>query len=78
MNPLDECEQKAGSVSLAERALSIEHSIATLGDPDEEECERLWAAEAERRYAEYKKGNISAQTADEVFRNARAGLASVR
>jgi len=75
---LDECERKARLLPLSEGALLIEHLVDTLDDLDEEECERLWVAEGERRYAEYRKGNIPARPADDVFRDARARLASIR
>jgi len=75
---LHECEQKAKSLSLSERALLIERLIGSLDDLDEEECERLWLAEAERRYAEYKRGSIRARPAPDVLREARARVASIR
>jgi len=77
MTTFDECEQKARQLPLSERALLIEHLVATLDDPDEKECERLWVAEAERRYREYSKGTITARPADDVFRDARTKLASI-
>lgn len=46
--------------------------LASLDDLSEEENERLWAAEAERRYAEYKAGNIEAVPAEEVFERLRS------
>ena len=45
-----------------------------LDSPDdlsEAENDQLWAEEAERRYAEYKAGNIEAIPADEVFAESR-------
>ena len=77
MTTLDECKQKSGQLPLSERALLIEHLVATLDDLDEKECERLWVFEAERRYREYSQGNITARSADDVFRDARAKLASI-
>jgi putative addiction module component (TIGR02574 family) len=38
----------------------------------EEESDRLWAAEAERRYGAYKAGQIDAVPAEEVFARLRA------
>lgn len=43
-----------------------------LDSLSEEENDLLWAREAERRYAEYKAGNIEAVPADEVFARLRA------
>nr|VFK31222.1 MAG: putative addiction module component, TIGR02574 family [Candidatus Kentron sp. MB]VFK75398.1 MAG: putative addiction module component, TIGR02574 family [Candidatus Kentron sp. MB] len=77
MTTLDECKQKSGQLPLSERALLIEHLVTTLDDLNEKECERLWVAEAERRYLEYRHGNITARSADDVFRDARTGLGSI-
>jgi putative addiction module component (TIGR02574 family) len=46
--------------------------IAADDDLSEEESDQLWAEEAERRFAEYKAGNIEAVPADEVFARLRA------
>nr|VFJ62875.1 MAG: Putative addiction module component [Candidatus Kentron sp. DK]VFJ65942.1 MAG: Putative addiction module component [Candidatus Kentron sp. DK] len=77
MTTLHECKQKSGQLPLSERALLIEHLVATLDDLDEKECERLWIAEARRRCIEYDKGTITARPADDIFRDARARLASI-
>jgi putative addiction module component (TIGR02574 family) len=75
---LERCEQQARTLPLAQRALLIERLIGSLDEPDDAECERLWVAEAERRYAAYQAGTIPARSATDVFRDARAKLASVR
>ena len=46
--------------------------IAAEAELTEEETDRLWAAEAERRYAEYKTGNIESVPAEEVFERLRS------
>jgi putative addiction module component (TIGR02574 family) len=38
----------------------------------EAESDRLWAEEAERRYADFKAGKIEAVPADEVFARLRS------
>jgi putative addiction module component (TIGR02574 family) len=40
----------------------------------EEENDRLWAEEAERRYAAYKAGPIEAVPAEEVFARLRSRM----
>ncbi|HYK03477.1 MAG TPA: addiction module protein [Thermoanaerobaculia bacterium] len=50
--------------SRAELASQLLDSLDNLSD---EENDQLWAEEAERRYAEYKAGNIEVIPADEVF-----------
>jgi putative addiction module component (TIGR02574 family) len=48
--------------------------LDSLDDLSEEESDRLWAEEAERRFADYKAGNVEAIPADEVFAHLRARL----
>jgi putative addiction module component (TIGR02574 family) len=47
-------------------------SRENLDNLSEEENDRLWAAEGERRYAEYEAGNIEAVPAEEVFERLRS------
>ena len=75
---LDKCEKMAKQLPPHERALLIEHLFHTLDELNEAECEELWIAEAERRYGEYKKGNISAKPAEEALTSARERLASFK
>ena len=49
-----------------------------LDNLSEAENDQLWAAEAERRYAEYKAGNIESVPADEVFARLRARRTAIR
>ncbi|HSK79919.1 MAG TPA: addiction module protein [Thermoanaerobaculia bacterium] len=45
-----------------------------MAETDEEETDRIWAKEAERRYQELRRGEVEGQDSDEVFREARARL----
>ena len=73
MSPqLRECETQALKLTPRERAALAEHLIASLDALDDAQNEQLWLEEADRRYQEYKKGNISARGADEVLQDARA------
>jgi putative addiction module component (TIGR02574 family) len=75
MSPqLRECETQALKLTPRERAALAEHLIASLDALDDAQNEQLWLEEADRRYQEYKKGNISARGADEVLQDARAAL----
>ena len=75
MSPdLKKCETQALKLSPQDRAALAEHLIASLDALDEAENERLWLEEADRRYQEYKKGNIQARPAEEVLRDARAAI----
>ena len=49
------------------RAELASQLLDSLDDLSEKEIEQLWAAEAERRYADYKAGRIEAVPAEEVF-----------
>jgi len=75
MSPeLMECEAQALQLPLAKRAELAEHLIASLDEMDEVQNEQLWLNEADRRYSEYKNGNISARCAEDVLRDARARI----
>ena len=75
MSPeLKECEAQALRLAPKERAALAEHLIASLATLDDAQNEQLWLEEADRRYHEYKKGNISARRADEVLRDARTAI----
>ena len=75
MSPeLKEFETQALKLESQDRAILAEHLIASLDDLDIAENERLWLEEADRRYREYKKGTITARSAEDVLREARAAL----
>lgn len=75
MSPdLKECEDHASRLAPKERAALAEHLIASLDALDDAENERLWLEEADRRYQEYKKGNIQARPTADVLRDARSAI----
>jgi len=51
----------------SERAVLAQHLITSLDGLDELENERLWVEEAEHRYQEYNKGQISSRPGNDVF-----------
>jgi putative addiction module component (TIGR02574 family) len=63
---------EALELPLTARAELASRLLDSLDDLSEEENDQLWAQEAERRYAEYKAGNIEAVPAEEVFARLRA------
>jgi putative addiction module component (TIGR02574 family) len=63
---------EALELPLTARAELASQLLDSLDDLSEEENEQLWAAEGERRYAEYKAGNIDAVPAEEVFARLRS------
>jgi putative addiction module component (TIGR02574 family) len=75
MSPeLKDFESQALRLEPKDRATLAEHLIASLDELDASENERLWLEEADRRYQEYKRGNIPARSAEDVLRDARAVL----
>jgi len=75
MSPeLMECEAQALQLPPPQRATLAEHLIASLDKIDDAQNENLWIEEADRRYQEYKKGSISARSADDVLRDARTAI----
>lgn len=56
------------------RASLAKALLASLDDLSDEEYERLWAEEAEARYADFLAGRTKAIDGDEVFARARARL----
>ena len=63
-------EEKALKLPLKERAKLAEQLIRSIENISDSENESLWIKEAERRYQEYKKGNIKSRPAEEVFKSA--------
>lgn len=58
---------EALQLPLEARAELAGQLLDSLDDLSEGEIEQLWAAEAERRYSEYKAGRIEAIPAEEIF-----------
>jgi putative addiction module component (TIGR02574 family) len=69
---LKDVAAEALELPLTARAELASRLLDSLDDLSEEENDQLWAQEAERRYSEYKAGNIEAVPADEVFARLRA------
>lgn len=63
-------KEKALKLPLKERAKLAEHLIRSIENISDSENESLWVKEAERRYQEYKKGNIKSRPAEEVLKSA--------
>jgi len=66
-----ECEAQALKLPAEDRAALAAVLIESLDTLDDAENERLWLQEAERRYREYKKGNLPAKPAEDVLKDAR-------
>jgi putative addiction module component (TIGR02574 family) len=69
---LKEIAAEVLELPLTARAELASQLLESLDDLSEEEAEQLWAAEAERRFAEYQAGKIDSVPADEVFARLRS------
>ena len=58
------------SLDARDRAALAERLLASLEELSEEEAERLWAEEAQRRLEEYRAGRAKATPAEEVHQRA--------
>ncbi len=70
MPNLGEILTSALSLSVDDRAALAEKLLASLDELDEEEAERLWAEEAQRRLEEYREGRAGAAEAQDVAKKA--------
>jgi putative addiction module component (TIGR02574 family) len=70
MSELDEALKHALSLDVRDRAALAEKLLASLEDLPEEEADRLWAEEAQRRLDAYRAGRARAVRAEEVHEEA--------
>ncbi len=70
MPDLAEVLRNALSLGIHDRAALAERLLASLDELTEEEAERLWAEEAQRRLEEYRAGRAKAVPAEEVHEKA--------
>jgi putative addiction module component (TIGR02574 family) len=70
MSNLDEMLRNALSLDVHDRATLAERLLASLEELTEEESDRLWAEEAQRRLEEYRAGRAKAVPAEEVHEKA--------
>lgn len=69
-----ELESQALKLPRRERARLAQRLISSLERDVDADSERLWLAEAERRLAELKSGQVAAIPAEKVMRKARSAL----
>jgi putative addiction module component (TIGR02574 family) len=69
MDKTEELYQSAVSLPPVERARLVERILSSFGNPEREEIDRLWAAEAEARIDAYEQGEVGARPAEDVFRD---------
>ena len=66
MPDLSEVLKSALSLKVDDRAALAERLLASLDDLGEEEAERVWAQEAQRRLEEYRAGRAASIQAQDV------------
>ncbi len=71
---LEEIEAELLQLPERARARLAKSLILSLEDVEDEDSELLWAEEAERRYQEIERGEVSAIPSEDVFREARSRL----
>jgi putative addiction module component (TIGR02574 family) len=67
---LEEAMAMLSELSLDERGQLAAKILLSLEEPSEEEIEKLWIAEAERRLQQYREGTVRGVPAEEVFQQA--------
>jgi hypothetical protein len=72
MPDLAEVLKSALSLNVDDRAAMAERLLASLDELDEEEAERLWAEEAQRRLEEFRAGRAGAAEARDVAKKAES------
>ncbi len=70
----DDIEKQARSLPLKEKAALARVLIEELDTSVDAESEKLWIAEAQRRYDAYLKGELEASPGDDVMNRARRAL----
>jgi putative addiction module component (TIGR02574 family) len=70
MSNLSEILKSAMSLDVHDRATLAERLLASLEELSEEEAERLWAEESQRRLEQYRAGRAKVVSAEEVHKKA--------
>jgi len=71
---IEDIENELRSLSADDRMHLLRELIADLDGAMDEDVEKAWLEEAERRYKELKEGEVELIPAEDVFSRARARL----
>ncbi|HEY1235234.1 MAG TPA: addiction module protein [Candidatus Binatia bacterium] len=71
MSTLAEILKNAMSLDVRDRATLAERLLASLDELTEDETERLWAEESQRRLEQYRAGRAQAIPAEVVHKRAK-------
>jgi putative addiction module component (TIGR02574 family) len=70
----DDLTKRIRALSAAEKAALVRELIDDLDPGQDPDIEKLWLEEAERRYAQYLRGEVEAIPGDKVMAEARKRL----
>jgi len=70
----EDIQREVKSLSANEKAALARFLIEELDQSVDDDAQRLWVEEAERRYEAYQRGEIEARSGDDVMRTARDRL----
>lgn len=71
MSNLAEILKNAMSLDVRDRATLAERLLASLEELTEEESERLWSEESQRRLEQYRAGRAKAVSSEEVHKKVK-------
>ncbi len=71
---VDELKTEALRLSARDRAKLAQELLLSLDEEVDPDAEQMWLDEAERRYAAYKRGEMTARPVDQAIRDIRAKL----
>lgn len=72
--PVHEIENEIQALSTSDKAELLRALVSDLDKEVDEDVERVWTEESQRRYREMKDGRVEADSSEEVFERARASL----
>lgn len=71
---LKDVEKQVEQLTEDDRALLVEHLIRSLDSGEDVDAEVAWLDEVERRYQEYRAGQLTSKAADAVFEDVLSNL----
>ena len=70
----EDIQREVKTLSANEKAELARFLIKELDQSVDDDAQRLWIVEAERRYEAYQRGDLEARSGDDVMRAARERL----
>ena len=72
MMNMEKIEKEALKLPTNERASLAARLIRSLDEEEESDVEKSWIQEAERRYQEYRNGNVTGRPSEKVLKEIRS------